>query len=60
MVQTASDPGDLVIDPFSETGTTGAACLELGRRYLGIEKNLATAAASRRRLGELAVRQTAS
>jgi site-specific DNA-methyltransferase (adenine-specific) len=43
----ASDPDDLVIDPFCGSGTTGAACLELGRHFLGIEKsrqfyNLAT------------------
>ena len=33
----AADPGDLVIDPFSGSATTGAVCLNLGRRYVGIE-----------------------
>lgn len=43
-------PGDLVIDPFFGTGTTGAAAKKLGRRYLGIERDPAYAAAARARL----------
>ena len=39
VVACASDPGDLVVDPFNGSGTTGAACIQLQRRYLGIEKN---------------------
>lgn len=31
------DPGQLVLDPFSGSGTTGAACLLEGRRFIGIE-----------------------
>ena len=29
----------LVLDPFLGIGTTGVACLELGRRFIGIEKD---------------------
>ncbi|MCW5699922.1 MAG: site-specific DNA-methyltransferase [Rhodospirillales bacterium] len=35
----ATEPGDLVLDPFFGTGTTGAVAKRLRRRYLGIERN---------------------
>jgi site-specific DNA-methyltransferase (adenine-specific) len=50
VVTTASDPGDLVLDPFSGSATTGIACLELGRRYVGIEINPEYAQWSQERL----------
>ena len=31
-------PGDVVLDPFFGTGTTGAAAKRLGRHYIGIER----------------------
>jgi modification methylase len=31
-------PGDLVLDPFFGTGTTGAVAKRLGRRWIGIER----------------------
>ncbi len=37
MVQASSKPGDLVVDPFAGSGTTGAAAAELGRRFLLID-----------------------
>jgi site-specific DNA-methyltransferase (adenine-specific) len=37
MVATYTNPGDLVIDPFMGSGTTGLACAKLGRRFIGIE-----------------------
>jgi len=39
IVNLASDPGDLVIDPFSGSGTTLEVCLRTGRRGIGIEIN---------------------
>jgi site-specific DNA-methyltransferase (adenine-specific) len=59
VVGCASDPGDLVIDPFSGSATTGAACLELGRRYIGIEQSKDFADRSRRRLSSVTPRLTA-
>ena len=35
----ASNPGDLVVDPFNGNGTTGAAAVTCGRRYVGIEQS---------------------
>ena len=39
----SSKPGDLVIDPFNGTGTTGAVAKRLGRRYIGFERDIAIA-----------------
>jgi site-specific DNA-methyltransferase (adenine-specific) len=33
-----TDPGDLVFDPFAGSFTTGVACVQTGRRFVGIEK----------------------
>lgn len=37
LVRLFSDPGELVYDPYCGSGTTGVACLRLGRRFLGAE-----------------------
>lgn len=34
IVAASSAPGALVLDPFAGSGTTGAACIELGRRFV--------------------------
>lgn len=41
IVAVSSPPGGLVCDFFAGSGTTGAACLELGRRFLLVDDNLA-------------------
>jgi site-specific DNA-methyltransferase (adenine-specific) len=40
IVAASSRPGDLVLDFFAGSGTTGAACLEAGRRFLLVDDNL--------------------
>ena len=45
-----SDPGDLVIDPFAGSGTSGMAAVKNERRYIGIEKNPKYAKLARLRL----------
>lgn len=34
-----TDPNDLVLDPFMGSGTTGAAAIQLGRKFIGIERD---------------------
>lgn len=46
----ASRPGDVVLDPFFGTGTTGAAAKRLGRRWIGIERDPGYAALAEARI----------
>ena len=39
LIACASDPGDLVVDPFLGSGTTAVVATALGRQWLGIEIN---------------------
>lgn len=39
-----------MLDPFCGSGTTGVACLRLGRRFIGIEKDPHYAEIARERL----------
>jgi modification methylase len=37
VIRATSNPGDIVLDPFFGTGTTGAVAKRLGRNWIGIE-----------------------
>ena len=39
IIAASSNPGDLVLDFFAGSGTTGAAALELGRHFLLVDNN---------------------
>jgi site-specific DNA-methyltransferase (adenine-specific) len=39
IVQASSRPGDLVLDFFAGSGTTGEACINLGRRFMLVDDN---------------------
>lgn len=54
IIASSTSVGDLVLDPFSGSGTTGVAALKLGRRYAGIELEPEYLRISKRRLGEVA------
>src|SRR5262245_20843686 len=49
----STGPGDLVLDPFFGTGTTGAAARRLGRRWLGIERDPVYAEAAAERIAKV-------
>ncbi len=38
VILSSSKPGDVVLDPFFGTGTTGAVAKKLGRRWIGLER----------------------
>ncbi len=50
VIAASAAPGDLVLDPFSGSGTTGVAALRAGCRYLGMERDPAFVDLSSRRL----------
>ena len=50
IVETLTRPGDLVIDPFMGSGTTGVAALQLGRRFIGCELDAGYFAIAQRRI----------
>src|SRR6185437_3725136 len=45
-----TDPGDVVLDPFFGSGTTGAVAKRLGRRWIGIDRDETYAAAALERI----------
>ena len=47
----SSREGDLIFDPFCGSGTTGVAAKELGRFFVGVEKEQEYAELAARRIG---------
>lgn len=52
-----TDPGELILDSHAGSGTTGAACLELGRRFIGWELDPKHHATASKRLTEASKQQ---
>jgi site-specific DNA-methyltransferase (adenine-specific) len=50
VIKSASNPGDLVLDPFNGSGTTCVSAALLGRRYVGIDQSDEYVAYARKRL----------
>jgi modification methylase len=46
----ASNPGDVILDPFFGTGTTGAVAKKLGRHFIGLERDLSYIAHAEKRI----------
>jgi len=53
IIVAASEPGDLVLDPFFGSGTTGAVAKRLGRRYIGIEREAKYVALAQERIAKV-------
>jgi DNA modification methylase len=52
IISVSSNPGDLVLDPFSGSGTTCVAAARLGRTYFGIDISKEYVRQSRKRIAE--------
>jgi site-specific DNA-methyltransferase (adenine-specific) len=50
IILASTKEGDLVLDPFCGSSTTGVAALKLGRRYIGIELETEYLKLSKKRL----------
>ena len=50
VLMASTKPGDLVVDPFFGSGTTGAVAKRLGRRFIGCERDSDYAAIARERI----------
>ncbi len=48
-----TNPGDVVLDPFFGTGTTGAVAKMLGREFIGIEREAAYRAVAEKRIAKV-------
>ena len=50
MIVSSTKPGDVVLDPFFGSGTTGAVAKRLGRHFIGIEREETYADVARARI----------
>ena len=48
----SSNPGDLILDPFFGSGTTGVVAKQLGRHFIGIERQKTYAKAAKLRIAD--------
>ena len=53
VIVSSTKPGDVILDPFFGSGTTGAVAKRLGRRFIGIEREKVYADVARARIAEV-------
>jgi modification methylase len=53
IILASTRPGDLILDPFFGTGTTGAVARRLGRRFIGLERDADYARLARDRIAAI-------
>src|SRR3546814_19055581 len=49
----ATRPGEIVLDPFFGSGTTGAVARKLGRHYIGLERDADYIAVAKKRIAQV-------
>ena len=50
IIKASSNPGDIVLDPFMGSGTTGVAAIKLGRKFIGIDISASALATAKKRI----------
>lgn len=58
VILSSSNPGDVVLDPFFGSGTTGAVAKRLGRHWIGIERDPIYVSIATKRLDEIIPQMT--
>ena len=53
VILATTKPGDVILDPFFGTGTTGAVAKRLGRHYIGIEQDTTYAENAKKRVSAI-------
>ncbi len=56
LIDRITQPGATILDPFMGSGTTGVACIETGRNFIGIEKDAGYFAVAEQRLADAAAK----
>jgi DNA modification methylase len=56
-IMPATKPGDIILDPFSGTATTGLVALELGRHYIGFETKKGYKELAEKRLSHFGIKE---
>ncbi len=57
VILSSTKPGDVILDPFFGTGTTGAVAKKLGRNFIGLERDTTYAEAANARIAQIAMNQ---
>ena len=57
VIEASTEPGDLVLDPFTGSSTTGVAALQLGRQFIGFDIDTKYLEVSKKRLLQIAERK---
>ncbi|GAA0537710.1 modification methylase [Rhizomicrobium palustre] len=53
VIVSSSKPGDVILDPFFGSGTTGAVARRLGRHFIGLERDKEYASIARQRIAAI-------